>query len=180
MRRKLFIGIALDGRVNTVIDRYRDRLQDIPVIWTPAEERHSVLVFLGYVEDDRLLDVCEGVSRALSHKEAFEIMMKTITIGPDKDHPKMIWLVGEECERLTLLRTSLVKEISSFAKLEAKRFRPHITLGRIQKNKEKITPSTFKDVSVHIPLMVYTITIFENVVEGKKRIAIPLYTYDLI
>ncbi len=180
MRRKLFIGITLDERVHIAINRHRDRWQDAPVIWTPTEERHSILVFLGYVEDERLLDVCEGVSRALAGKESFEIMMKTITVGPDKDHPKIIWLAGEESEELTLLRASLVKEISSFAQLEAKRFRPHITLARIRKNKKEEIVSTFKDISVHIPLMVHTITIFESVVEGKERMAIPLYTYDLI
>lgn len=180
MRRKLFIGIPLDGRINAVIDRYRDRWQDLPILWTPAEERHSILMFLGYIEDDRLLDVCEGVSRALSEKESFEIMMKTIMIGPDKNHPKMIWLVGEASEEIAFLRSALEKEISSFAKLESKRFRPHVTLGRIQKNKKEKMLFEFEDVSVRIPLMVHTITIFESVIEEKKRISLPLYVHDLI
>lgn len=134
MQRKIFISINLTDRDKKRLIRATEKWQDLPVKWVKEQNLHITLSFLGHVADDVILKICAKVRKASDEKDIFDIEFDRIEIGPSAEDQKFIWLSGEPNEDLKSLVEALEKELGMLAS-EKKSFRPHITLGRIRKNK---------------------------------------------
>jgi RNA 2',3'-cyclic 3'-phosphodiesterase len=104
------------------------------VKWTRQENLHITLLFLGYVDESVIPDVCQKVSDAAEQMESFDIHFNKIEVGPSLEKPQMIWFSGEASEDLKHLYETIEKELDIF-QTEKKKFCPHITLGKIRKTK---------------------------------------------
>lgn len=169
MRRKLFIGIGMDGEIATRLKRKLEPFLQLPVLWTSEENMHITLLFLGYVDDMRIPEIVRSLSEACEGMEPFDVELSKIALGPDADRPKTIWVEGEANELLKNLQRSIETALGSFAR-EKNAFRPHVTLGRIKRAKwnaiEK-KPDIVQDIRLIVP--VSTVTLFESVVDAGKR-----------
>jgi len=171
MVRTLFLGIRIEERVNKTLDRHIRAWDEKNITWTKRELRHMTLLFLGRVEDQYLPEVCSAIAEACYDKAPFEVMMNEIKIGPDKDHPKAIWLSGDIHEELHNLYTDLSQKLFSFAQIQKKQFRPHITLGRIQQSGLSFEEEDWvQTVPVQIPISVEEVTLFESVREKGELV----------
>jgi len=181
MLRKLFVGIPLDGAVNTALDRHIRSWERLPISWTKRENRHITLFFLGLLDDEYLINIEENLRDACYEFSMFDILFTRISVGPDISKPKMVWLTGEMSQQLVDLHHTIRKAIPSFAKDEKKRFSPHVTLGRIRVSrflgKEQQLQEIQKDV--HIPVGVEQVMLFESIREGSDRVYRPLDTFSL-
>ncbi|PIU77955.1 MAG: RNA 2',3'-cyclic phosphodiesterase [Candidatus Moranbacteria bacterium CG_4_10_14_3_um_filter_44_15] len=112
------------------------------VKWVRWENFHLTLIFLGYVSDENILGVCEVIQSAVQDFQSFELEFVKIEPGPTDEIKKMIWATGEKSDELSDLKYRLDKALG-FHVGEKREFRPHITLGRIRKEKwRKILPRT--------------------------------------
>jgi 2'-5' RNA ligase len=146
-----------------------EKWQELPVRWISEENLHITLLFLGHIGDENIPNICEKIRRSSEQIEAFDIMLEEIILAPNPAEPKMIWLIGKSSERLKILQENIEKKLGTFQR-EKKSFRPHVTLGRIRKNKWKdlpVIPEIKEKFSVLIP--VGSIDILESVVEDGKR-----------
>lgn len=107
--------------------------QDLPVKWIKEDNLHIALVFLGFVENDILPEICQKTVKATLETNSFDLEFEKIELFPVED-PRMIVLIGKTNNELRDLVNNIEKElgVSNVAK---KTFAPHITLGRIRKNK---------------------------------------------
>lgn len=136
MKRRVFIAINLSDGVKKRLKEFQEKFDYLPVRWTKEASLHLTLVFIGYVSNEQMLEICR-VSREVAAKfEPFFIDFKKIILGPPGKPPRMIWVEGETSQKLADLKNkledALLESDSGFRHKEARLLRPHITLARIK------------------------------------------------
>ncbi|MDZ4385280.1 MAG: RNA 2',3'-cyclic phosphodiesterase [Candidatus Moranbacteria bacterium] len=152
MKRKIFININLPSRTKKRLTKATERWQDLPVKWNKEENLHITLLFLGFVDDDSTYAVCEKVARVTENSEIFDIEFDSIGLGPTAEDSRMVWVAGQASEALKSLVEKIEKELGIFTSSK-KEFRPHITLGKIRKNKWDELPER-PSIRKEFPLLV--------------------------
>jgi len=137
MNHRIFIAVNLPEEVKKSLVSYQMNWPNLPIRWTKKENLHITLVFLGYVNDEELPEICRIVQEVTSRNRSFTVNLKKIIYGPnDKKPPRMVWAEGEKSNKLGKLQGELEYSLSnSLNKTEIKESRsysPHITLGRIR------------------------------------------------
>lgn len=180
IQRKIFIGINLPQQVKKRLSQKIERWKKLPIKWTREDNFHLTLFFLGHINDESLLKICEKIQLATSEFASFDINLQEISIGPSIQKPQRIWITGEANEMLKKLEENISKAIGIFV-IERKEFRPHVTLGRIQVERWKnipAPPEINEKFSVFIP--VENVEIFESVMENGGRKYLTLESFPLL
>ncbi len=171
MQRKIFIGVDLPAEVKKRLMQKIERWEGLPIRWSREENLHLTLTFLGFVDDEIIFDICEKVKNAVKEIEAFDIELDKIELGPTRDeNARVVWFTGKADDRLKQLVENIEKELGIFRESK-KVFKPHVTLGRVQKyNWQKLekTPEISEKFSVLLPID--SVQIFESaVIDGKRK-----------
>jgi 2'-5' RNA ligase len=169
MQRRVFIGINLPNQVKKRLMQKIEKWRELPVRWGSEDNLHITLSFLGYIDDENIAPVCAKVRSASEKSKIFDLILEEIILAPDAVDPRMIWLTGKPNEDLKKLQENIEKELGIFQRAK-KAFRPHVTIGRIRKNKWKALseiPEIQDKFNVVVPAD--SVQIFESVVENGKR-----------
>ena len=106
------------------------------VSWAATGSMHLTLKFLGNVREEEMPDVCRVVTAAAAQVETFEFLCRGIGAFPRNEEPRTIWIgIDEGAEALCGLQATIedaLKRELGFPK-EARRFLPHLTLGRVKR-----------------------------------------------
>jgi 2'-5' RNA ligase len=161
MGHRIFIAINLPEDIKKKLVDYQSKWPELPIRWTRKENLHITLVFLGYLNDEELLEVCKITKEVASKNPVFSVNLNKIYYGPPKKMPpRMVWVEGEKSEEFTKLQTDLEKtllenftphrnEVSGAGRA----FSPHITLGRIKTWEfRQIEPEERPEISEEISL----------------------------
>lgn len=152
MKRRIFIAINLPEDIKKKLLEFRKKWDFLDVRWTKRDSLHLTLVFIGYVSDEEVYEICKITKEIAQKYEPFFINFEKILYGPpSKDElssgkpPRMIWLEGRASEELSKIKQSLENALTSSEKvapfkIERRPFSPHITLARIH-------PHTLKNVN---------------------------------
>jgi len=136
MKRRIFIAINLPEKIKNRLKEYREQHGELPVRWTKTPSLHLTLVFIGYVDNEQMLEACKITHKIAEETSPFFIDFKRIVLGPLGKEPRMIWLEGQTKEELTQLKNRLEKALLAgnigLQKLETRAFSPHLTLARIK------------------------------------------------
>ncbi len=137
MKHRIFIAINLPKDIKKKLSDYQLKWLELPCRWTKKENLHITLVFLGYLSDEELLEVCNIVKEVASRNNSFLINLKKILYGPPKKiPPRMVWLEGGKSEEMGKLQKDLENSLFTSSikgvEKEARPYSPHITLGRIK------------------------------------------------
>jgi len=138
MRHRIFIAINLPEDIKKELSSFQSNWPELPCRWTKKENLHITLIFLGYLNDEELLEVLKITKEVVSRNQSFSINLKKIIYGPPKKMPpRMVWAEGEKSEELGKLQQDLensllIAQNSGFKKTENRPYLPHITLGRIK------------------------------------------------
>jgi 2'-5' RNA ligase len=137
MPHRIFIAINLPPEIKRQLEKFQSQWPELPVRWTKPENLHITLIFLGYLADQELLDVCKIVKEVASRQKAFSINLTKICYGPPKKMPpRMVWVEGEKSKELANLQIDLEKSLTSSESVkfepEKRSFSSHINLGRIK------------------------------------------------
>jgi len=111
---------------------------DIEVTWTRTQNLHHTLKFLGDTDDTQLPSVCRAMALAAATIEPFVVESVGVGAFPRMEAPRTVWVgAGAGAEAMIALHHALDQELHQvgFA-LEARRFQPHLTLGRVRKGGE--------------------------------------------
>jgi len=174
MKRKIFIGIDLPGEVKKRLMQKIDKWKDLPIKWSREENLHLTLSFLGHVDDELIYSICDSIKEAVANMEMFDVVLNKIELGPTQDEDaRVVWFTGEASKALKLLAENIEKELEIFRDSK-KIFRPHITLGRIQKyNWQKLEkkPNISENFSVLLPIE--SVQVFESaIIDGKRKFSV--------
>jgi 2'-5' RNA ligase len=169
MQRRIFIGIDLPQIIKKRLCQRIEKWQNLPIKWSREDNFHITLLFLGYLYDEAIPDICQKTRKTCENFDSFDIKLDTIELGPSLDNPKMVWFTGVANDSLKQLQENLEKELNIFQS-EKKTFRPHITLGINRKTKWEAMaekPTILEKFPVSIP--VESIGVFESRREDGQR-----------
>jgi 2'-5' RNA ligase len=139
---RAFIAIKLPTEVRADVERAQRELKSATragsVRWTPAEQIHLTLKFLGDVQTDSLTELEAALRRACAQIAPFELHAGGIGSFPDSQRPRVIWIgVGGAVEMLHHLQAAIARETERWGEPEERTFHPHLTLGRIKTTRRR-------------------------------------------
>lgn len=136
MQRRLFIAVNLPEKIKKGLLDYQFKWPEIPARWVNKDNLHITLVFLGYLADDEIAEICRISKEVARKQDPFLLTFKKIVFGPPKKPPRMIWATGEKSEELAHLQNVLEKSLANAENVaftsEKSSFSPHITLARLK------------------------------------------------
>jgi len=191
MKHRIFIAINFPEDIKKKLADYQMKWLDLPCRWTKKENLHITLMFLGYLSDEKLLEVLKITKEVAQRYEPFSINLIKICYGPPKKMPysetssltgrlakgenrppRMIWVEGEKSAELGKLQNNLGNSLLSSVALakeditsDNRPYAPHITLGRIKTWEfRQIEPEErpLVDEEINLSLEVNSIEVMES------------------
>ncbi len=143
MMTRTFLALDLNTEARHRLGQVQGRLADVGarVRWVDPEQIHVTLQFLGDVADEDTPELCRQVTEAAATVEAFEFELGDVVAVPPHGIMRMIWVeVGDPTARMATLHDRLNALAAGMGyKSETRRFRPHLTLGRV-KGRDQLGP----------------------------------------
>ncbi len=191
-RHRIFIAINLPEEIKKDLSLYSKKWsrpsrgssmaespeQELPAKWTPKDNLHITLEFLGSLTDEEIGEVCLIAKGVAERHNCFSLNLKQILYGPPKKmSPKMVWAEGEKSKELTLLRQDLENSLTEKIRFvpENRTFAPHITLARISAWEWRgIEPEERPEINENLDLMFSVESI--EVMESELHRGGPVYT----
>lgn len=136
---RAFIALNLPPEVKAGLARFQDGLKGSWrsdwVRWTPPEQIHLTLRFLGNISADSVPELEAALRRACAGVSAFGLAAEGFGCFPDGSHPRILWIgMNGELDSLTSLVERVVRETGPWGEREDKAFHPHLTIGRVKTN----------------------------------------------
>jgi 2'-5' RNA ligase len=133
---RTFVCIEIPESIARRIEALQHALRPMvaQVSWTKPGNIHLTLKFLGDVEQSRIADVAAAVERARGSIGEFEIEVGGAGCFPSARNPRVLWVgLTSLPDKLKQLHAAIedALERAGFPR-EAKRFSPHLTIGRIR------------------------------------------------
>lgn len=137
---RLFIAIALPEEVRRRIADFQREcqggLRGKFIRWTPVEQVHLTLRFLGDVSSAAVPELEAALRRACEGVAGFELSAGgSGCFFPiqNRDKPRVLWIgVSGAVEALAELQARVVRETQTWGEVEAREFHAHLTIGRVK------------------------------------------------
>ena len=140
---RTFIAVELDeglvGKLLDLQDRLRGQVAPRSIRWVRPEGIHLTLKFLGETRPDQLEAVKVALDQAVSEVAPFTFTVGGMGCFPNTRRPRVIWVgLYEPAGTLSRLRDAVESHVAPLGFPTEKRpFRPHLTLGRVQRYASK-------------------------------------------
>lgn len=184
MKRTFFaIDIQFDAILSGVLADIRNQLKEDKIKWTPSDQLHLTLKFLGDTPENSIQNIINIVSQPLGKMPASTLQLFSIGLFKNLRNPRIIWVGIKPCpflqQAMQLLNYSLIPFGYTADKTE---FLPHLTIGRIKEIKqteklgkliERYQDESFGTVSVK------EIVFYESILKPEGPQYIPLTHFPL-
>jgi len=132
---KVFITVNMDPYIKAEVARQLPSIRSkySEGKWVPKENWHVTLLYLGEVEDIKLILVQEAMKEAVKGIETFSLKVEGMGVFPNEKNPKILWAgIDGNRRKLNQLYQQIVTAVDK-KKLpyDAKPvYKPHLTLAR--------------------------------------------------
>ncbi len=136
---RLFWAIPLPERVHEEIAALQEELARVmprdTVRWTPPQNVHLTLVFLGNWKRNQVPQLTAGVEEALQGIPPFTLELDAAGVFPNWRRPRIIWLgVGGQVDALLRVQEAVARAmVLAGWEPEKRAYSPHLTIGRVRK-----------------------------------------------
>jgi RNA 2',3'-cyclic 3'-phosphodiesterase len=132
---RTFIAVPAAPQTRAAATRLISRLRPTAgdVRWTPADNLHWTLQFLGDVEDLEIPALCAAVAAAAAQIEPFELEARGAGAFPAADRPRTLWIGARQGrQEMQELQAAIENRLAELGyRGEGRRYVPHLTLGRV-------------------------------------------------
>ena len=133
---RTFVAVELDAELKKELAAIQRDLKacGADVRWTRGEGIHLTLKFLGEIRPEDVGGVTAAMSDAVEGIEPFEFEVGGIGAFPSEQSPRVVWIgVKDTSGRLEEISRALDDGLQSLGiGREGRRFKPHLTLGRVR------------------------------------------------
>ena len=167
--QRLFIAINLPKGVKDKIGKIMQELREfygIDMKWVDSGSWHLTISFLGWQPDQAIDGIISAIKDAVEGFPAPTVELEKITLVPNAENPRMIWVSGTEKSSNNLgdLKEDLeniLLDNNVRLKIEKRGFSAHINLARIRsegkinlnvEELQKITEDANLKLKKYIPL----------------------------
>lgn len=134
---RTFIGIGLPDGCRRAIDRAVAPFRSGPrgVSWTPEENLHVTMKFLGEIASTRVDAIASLMADAAREIPPVEISVEGAGGFPSPRDPRVLWVaVRDPLELVGKLHENMETALSGAGfPREGRPFHPHVTVGRVRK-----------------------------------------------
>lgn len=137
MKFRAFIAVPLDTDMSRELERiaaglgFRDKKDEIR--WTPRENLHLTLAFIGDILQADAVRLESTLERALSGIRPFRAEFSELSYFPFNRKPRLIAALVHSSEELRYLHRKTRKALRELGlPVESRAFVPHVTLGRVR------------------------------------------------
>ncbi|MBE7636441.1 RNA 2',3'-cyclic phosphodiesterase [Sneathiella sp. P13V-1] len=125
---RLFVALDLPDDIKQQLGALQFGLQD--AYWSKPENAHITLCFLGDLPEAEMIDL--GVALGKINCPAFEVKIEGVGVFGNAKRPRILWAGVKQTPEITHLQQKIATIASRHGiKLEDRKFKPHITLGRV-------------------------------------------------
>jgi len=119
--------------------RLREQVAPGSVRWVRPEGIHLTLKFLGDTPADRVDEIGRALAQAAAQVQPFAFTVGGLGCFPNTRRPRVVWVgLQEPTGALVRLRDAVEAHVAPLGFPTEKRpFRPHLTLGRVQRRASK-------------------------------------------
>ena len=174
---RAFVAIGLDDAarraVAQIIATLRGGAAGDAVRWVPPENLHVTLCFLGNAAVAQLGILVSSLRRSATALRPFSMRLGAMTVFPSPQRPRVVSCeVGPEATLARLAQVVARAASRAGFALEARPFRPHLTLGRFRERKHgSVTASV---TSVDQSVCVDEIVLYRSQLRRTGALHIPL------
>lgn len=133
---RVFIGIGLPQETRRAIAEavLPFRARKLSVSWTPEENLHLTLKFLGEIPPARVPEIGSLLRAAAGNVSAFEVTVEGAGGFPTLRAPRVLWVgIREPLVLVGKLQENMETVLSGAGfPREGRPFHPHITVGRVR------------------------------------------------
>lgn len=133
LKQRVFLAIPISENIKEEIRDWRKSLTGTwPVRWIAPENLHITLVPPWYEEEENLPEITKLLSTnyELQQIKPFEINLTTISFGPKKNSPRLIWASGETSFGVSNFLNAIYQILNTPA--GSRPFTTHLTLARFE------------------------------------------------
>lgn len=180
--KRLFIGVGVNSENQSDLLEVCRKLKinaskkELEVRWSPPENWHITLKFLGDVEETQIEDLKAALDRASAKVEASKLRASGVGAFPEERHARVLWAGVARSQVLLDLQSEVEAECTPLGfPPEDRQFNPHITLARLRNAisvRDMISPfvrRTFNDVELS------ELILFESKQAGPFTTYLPLH-----
>lgn len=133
---RLFLAVPMPAAAQALAGRLTAAFAEHgwPVRWVAGEAAHVTLHFLGETPPERAELLRMALGPAVAKHAAFRLQTGDLGLFPDERQPRVLWLgLRGQTGALERLHRDLGTLLGALEfPVEARRFHPHITLGRVR------------------------------------------------
>ena len=147
---RLFLALPVPEAVRREITRARDQLRrEVPpgiIRWTPPEQYHVTLKFLGDIPTDQVAALQSIIAQVAAPFPPLALTAHGLGSFPSLHSPRVLWTGAKEpTGQLTTLAQQLTEATRPFAPTEKpEAFTAHITLGRFKPGRFPLHPEKYQ------------------------------------
>lgn len=154
---RMFIAADLPAEVKAALTGTAWSIPDFlrpSVRWSRAEMMHLTVRFLGDLDHDRVDDIEECMRDAAERSGRFTLHLDDTGAFPTLSQPRVLWVgITGEVDRLQKLHTRLEGALGSIGiDPEDRRYNPHLTVGRLQREVRPFDASQVGQSFAHVRL----------------------------
>lgn len=184
MKRTFFaIDIHPDDKMKNLLQEIKESLIGEKIKWTPWDQLHLTLKFLGDTPVQEIQNIVDAVSGQLGEIPVITLQLNSVGLFKNLRNPRIIWIGIKPCQELQLAWQCVNDNLLPFGyPAEDSEFVPHLTIGRVKaiSQSEKLADiiGRSKDVSFG-EMVVPEIVFYESVLKPEGPIYIPLKRFPL-
>lgn len=140
MSKRIFVAIDISDEARRAVEKYISELKrefpNVKVGWEKAEKLHLTLKFLGD-SDERQIGKIFGIVESISRSNSvLKFQIANPNAFPASRNARVLWLgVEGDVEKLQKINSVLENECEKLGFKKNKKFKPHLTIGRIRELK---------------------------------------------
>lgn len=169
MKKRLFIAIGASS-IFKEAEVYVKKLKvnfskkEIEIQWSPIDNWHITLVFLGSTDGEVIPGLKEGLKAACEKIASFKLKLSDFNAFPEKRDARVVWIGVQKSQNLLNLQSAVETACQKLGfTFEDREYKPHMTLGRLRNHRnvtDAMSPVERKSVGV---LQVEKVILFESV-----------------
>jgi 2'-5' RNA ligase len=184
--KRTFIAVRAEAgeKLKEMAIALRSDLRNDNIKWVDINNMHITLVFLGDTSDDLISHVTTILQERCSGFSAFNFTIKGLGLFRSIHDPRVIWAGIDAPEEFSDLHMTISQGLSAIGiKPDEHRFKPHLTLGRVNRLKnidtlkrmiEKYENQIFQTVSVS------EVVFIESILQPSGPLYKPMFVCKLL
>jgi RNA 2',3'-cyclic 3'-phosphodiesterase len=143
-------------KISSFIQAGRMALNSYPIRWVTENNYHLTLNFMGEITPDQVEHVSKGLAAITSEMTAFPFQITGRGLFPDTRRPSILWIGAESSPELMDLAGKAAQVARSAGiPSENLRFKPHLTIARINREKSERDLNQINPIFSSLPMAAF-------------------------